>query len=117
MLIETMGSVIAEFSGSILSPVPFPTSSELVSETEAAFVKLGVSPILMASPLPLLSRSASASMDCCFKGLVMVRLALPLLFMVPNGVRLLPVFVGEAGRFPLMFSVGLSVGVGRVGAL
>ena len=62
---------------------------------------------------PLLSHSASASMDCCFRDLMMVCLTLPLSLMVPRGVQLPPVFMEEAERFPLAFSIGLRVG--RIG--
>ena len=59
---------------------------------------------------PLLSHSASASMDCCFRDLMMVCLTLPLSLMVPRGVQLPSVFMEEAEHFPLAFSVSLRVG-------
>ena len=70
----------------------------------------------MAAPLLFLSHSASASITCCFKDLITLCLTLSLLLMMFRGVRLLLVFVGEAGRFPLVFSVGFSLGVGIIGA-
>ena len=70
----------------------------------------------IAAPLLLLSHSASASITCCFKDLVTLCLALSLLLMMFRGVQLLPVFMGEAGRFSLMFSVGFSLGVSMTGA-
>ena len=45
----------------------------------------------------------------------MLRLALPLLLISPRGVRLLPIFVGDAGRFPLVFRVSPGLGVGSAG--
>ena len=44
-----------------------------------------------------------------------LRLALPLLLIAPRWVRLLTVFVGDAGRFPLVFRVDPSLGVGSAG--
>ena len=87
-------SVIIEFSCSILKAsgqVPF-----------------------IAAPPPLLfflSHSASSSMDCCFRDLVTLRLALLLSLMMPRGVRLLLVFVRGAGRFLMVFSVVFGVGM------
>ena len=59
---------------------------------------------------PLLSHSTSASIDYCFRDLMMIYLTLSLSLMVPRGVQLPPVFMGEAERFPLAFSVSLRVG-------
>ena len=58
---------------------------------------------------PLLFHSASASMNCCFRDLIMVCLALSLSLMMPRGVQLPPVFMREAECFPLAFSVSLRV--------
>ena len=41
----------------------------------------------------------------------MLCLALPLLLISPRGVRLLPIFVGDAGRFPLVFRVSPDLSV------
>ena len=60
------------------------------------------------------SALASASIDCCFRDLVTLRFALPLLLITPRGVPFLPVFVGDAGRFPLAFRAGFDLGVGRI---
>ena len=98
-----------EFSDSLLTSISSTPSSKWVSGLEAGFS----SPV--TAPLWLASRSMSASMDCCFKDLVMLRLALPLLLISPSGVRLLPVFVGDAGRFPLAFRAGLGLGMGNTG--
>ena len=45
----------------------------------------------------------------------MLCLALPLLLIAPRGVRLLPIFVRDAGRFPLMFRVSPDLSVGSAG--
>ena len=58
---------------------------------------------------PLLSHSASASIDCCFRDLVMVCLTLSLSLMVSRGVQLPPVFMREVECFLLTFSVSLRV--------
>ena len=58
---------------------------------------------------PLLFHSASASIDCCFRNLIMVCLTLSLSLMMSRGVQLPPVFMGEAERFSLAFSVSLRV--------
>ena len=90
-------SVIVELSCSVLK------ASEWVSAS-------------ITAPLLLLFHSASASMACCFKDLMMLCLTLSLLLIMLKGVQLPPVFVGEAGRFPLVFSISFSLNVSMTGA-
>ena len=74
-----MVSVIVTLSGSLFNSISSSTSSEWVSEAEVDSATLDASSLPVAAPLCLPSHSASASMDCCFKDLVMLRLALPYL--------------------------------------
>ena len=108
---------VVKFSDSLFISLSPSASSERVSGVEVDSTGPDVPSLPLTVPLWFPSHSASASMDFCFKDLVMLRLALPLLLIAPSGVRLLPIFVGDAGRFPLVFRVSPGFGVGSAGAL
>ena len=109
-----MISVIVTLSDSLFNFISSFIFSEWVSEAEVDSATLNVSFLPVAAPLYLSSHSASASMNCCFKDLVMLHLTLSLLLIVPRGVQFLPVFMRDAGHFSLVFRVSSNLSVSRV---
>ena len=83
-----MVSVIVTLSDFLFNFISSFTSSEWVSGAEVDSATLNVSSLPVAAPLCLPFHSASMSMNCCFKDLMMLCLALPLLLIVPRGVQL-----------------------------
>ena len=110
-----MISVIVTLSDSLFNFISSFIFSEWVSEVEVDSATLNVSSLPVAAPLYLSSHSVSASINCCFKDLVMLYLTLSLLLIVPRGVQFLLVFVRDAGHFSLMFRVSPDLSVSRVG--
>ena len=83
---KVMISVIVTLFNSLFNFISSFISSECVSEAEVDSTTLNVSSLPVAVPLYLSFHSVSASMNCCFKDLVMLHLALLLLLIVSRGV-------------------------------
>ena len=81
-----MISVIITLSGSLFNSISSFTFSEWVSEAEVDSATLNLSSLPVAASLYLPFHSVSASINCCFKDLVMLCLTLPLLLIVSRGV-------------------------------